>query len=44
MAKNETAGDVYLLWYVDSDAYSSGFVKVVQKGSMTLYRYVGNGN
>jgi hypothetical protein len=44
MAKNETAGDVYLLWYVDSDAYSSGFVKVVQKEPMTLYRYVGNGN
>lgn len=40
LAQKEDAGDIYLLWYVDGDAYSSGFVKVAEKGPMKLYRYV----
>ena len=40
LAQKEDAGDVYLLWYVDSEAYSSGFVKVAEKGPMKLYKYV----
>ncbi len=40
MAQSENAGDIYLLWYLDSDAYSSGFVKIAERGTMKLYKYV----
>jgi len=40
LAQSENAGDIYLLWYLDSDAYSSGFAKIAEKGTMKLYKYV----
>jgi len=40
LAQSENAGDIYLLWYMDSDAYSSGIAKVAEKGAMKLYKYV----
>lgn len=40
LAQSENAGDIYLLWYLDSDAYSSGFTKIAEKGTMKLYKYV----
>jgi hypothetical protein len=41
LAQSQNAGDIYLLWYLDSDAYSSGFVKIAEKGTMKLYKHVG---
>lgn len=43
LAQSEDFGDVYLLWYLDNDAYSAGFVKFAEKGPMRLYRYAGSG-
>lgn len=40
LAQNSSNGDVYLLWYIDGDAYSLGFVKVAEKGPMKLYQYI----
>jgi len=40
IAQNENAGDIYLLWYLDSDAYPAGFTKIAEKGTMKLYKYV----
>ncbi|MEM2936816.1 MAG: hypothetical protein QW231_06545, partial [Candidatus Bathyarchaeia archaeon] len=28
---------IYLLWYGDQDAHESGFIKVVEMGSLRLY-------
>ena len=39
LAQRENAGDIYLLWYLDNDAYASGFTKIAEKGPMTLYKY-----
>lgn len=40
LVQSENGRDIYLLWYLDSEAYSSGFTKIAQKGTMKLYKYV----
>ena len=42
IAQNSGNIDVYLLWYVDGDAFSLSFIKVAERGPMKLYRYVGS--